>query len=98
MCLVHTIFVLFKEKTAYGMRISDWSSDVCSSDLQLTAFIGGQSGFTCARQAEEQGHIALFAHVGRAVHRQYVNRWQQEVLDGEEIGRASCRERVCQYM
>src|SRR3546814_7115259 len=25
--------VLFKQKTAYGVRISDWSSDVCSSDL-----------------------------------------------------------------
>src|SRR3546814_8344508 len=25
--------VFFKQKTAYGMRISDWSSDVCSSDL-----------------------------------------------------------------
>src|SRR3546814_1990980 len=28
-----TIFVFFKQKTAYEMRISDWSSDVCSSDL-----------------------------------------------------------------
>src|SRR3546814_17379633 len=27
-------FFFFKQKTAYGMRISDWSSDVCSSDLQ----------------------------------------------------------------
>src|SRR3546814_17073445 len=27
-------FVLWKKKTAYDMRISDWSSDVCSSDLQ----------------------------------------------------------------
>src|SRR3546814_7234008 len=27
-------FVVFKQKTAYEMRISDWSSDVCSSDLQ----------------------------------------------------------------
>src|SRR3546814_7519469 len=26
-------FFFFKQKTAYGMRISDWSSDVCSSDL-----------------------------------------------------------------
>src|SRR3546814_5081207 len=26
-------FVFFKQKTAYEMRISDWSSDVCSSDL-----------------------------------------------------------------
>src|SRR3546814_8380903 len=27
------IFLFFKQKTAYEMRISDWSSDVCSSDL-----------------------------------------------------------------
>src|SRR3546814_6526447 len=31
------IFVLFKQKTAYDMRISDWSSDVCSSDLKNLA-------------------------------------------------------------
>src|SRR3546814_7318138 len=30
---VHFLFVFFKQKTAYEMRISDWSSDVCSSDL-----------------------------------------------------------------
>src|SRR3546814_5550684 len=29
------MFFFFKQKTAYEMRISDWSSDVCSSDLQL---------------------------------------------------------------
>src|SRR3546814_2866479 len=29
------VFFFFKQKTAYEMRISDWSSDVCSSDLQL---------------------------------------------------------------
>src|SRR3546814_6519670 len=28
-------FFVFKQKTAYEMRISDWSSDVCSSDLRL---------------------------------------------------------------
>src|SRR3546814_6457544 len=28
-----SVFVFFKQKTAYEMRISDWSSDVCSSDL-----------------------------------------------------------------
>src|SRR3546814_4764431 len=32
MCVI--IFV-FKQKTAYEMRISDWSSDVCSSDLEM---------------------------------------------------------------
>src|SRR3546814_6062242 len=30
-------FFFFKQKTAYEMRISDWSSDVCSSDLSLTS-------------------------------------------------------------
>src|SRR3546814_1175180 len=30
-------FFFFKQKTAYEMRISDWSSDVCSSDLPMTA-------------------------------------------------------------
>src|SRR3546814_3285723 len=32
MCLC-SFFLFFKQKTAYEMRISDWSSDVCSSDL-----------------------------------------------------------------
>src|SRR3546814_12707519 len=30
-----SFFFFFKQKTAYEMRISDWSSDVCSSDLDL---------------------------------------------------------------
>src|SRR3546814_9514239 len=39
MCVLSSIlylFFFFKQKTAYEMRISDWSSDVCSSDLCLT--------------------------------------------------------------
>src|SRR3546814_698404 len=36
------LFVFFfKQKTAYEMRISDWSSDVCSSDLQLERAVAG---------------------------------------------------------
>src|SRR3546814_15418688 len=31
------VFFFFKQKTAYEMRISDWSSDVCSSDLAVHA-------------------------------------------------------------
>src|SRR3546814_20110236 len=31
------MFFFFKQKTAYEMRISDWSSDVCSSDLAIRA-------------------------------------------------------------
>src|SRR3546814_4980592 len=33
------MFFLFKQKTAYEMRISDWSSDVCSSDLSGEAAV-----------------------------------------------------------
>src|SRR3546814_1434396 len=33
MVIVLFLFFFFKQKTAYEMRISDWSSDVCSSDL-----------------------------------------------------------------
>src|SRR3546814_6870969 len=36
------VFFFFKQKTAYEMRISDWSSDVCSSDLQSVA-LGGEA-------------------------------------------------------
>src|SRR3546814_15286614 len=35
-CVCHYVyFFFFKQKTAYEMRISDWSSDVCSSDLMI---------------------------------------------------------------
>src|SRR3546814_3524521 len=34
MCII-SCFFFFKQKTAYEMRISDWSSDVCSSDLGI---------------------------------------------------------------
>src|SRR3546814_2452252 len=48
MCLYVYLYLLcfffFKQKTAYEMRISDWSSDVCSSDLQLIAFSGKALG------------------------------------------------------
>src|SRR3546814_2466948 len=33
MCFQYIPVFFFKQKTAYGLRISDWSSDVCSSDL-----------------------------------------------------------------
>src|SRR3546814_7881541 len=41
------LFFFFKQKTAYEMRISDWSSDVCSSDLAATdarvMLLGGEA-------------------------------------------------------
>src|SRR3546814_2257442 len=43
----HFVFFFFKQKTAYEMRISDWSSDVCSSDLAGC----GTNRFTANRQS-----------------------------------------------
>src|SRR3546814_1162184 len=34
-CMLCCVVFFFKQKTAYEMRISDWSSDVCSSDLKI---------------------------------------------------------------
>src|SRR3546814_2420403 len=46
-------FFFFKQKTAYEMRISDWSSDVCSSDL-LAAVLRGVDDFDIAMRFEPQ--------------------------------------------
>src|SRR3546814_5345957 len=53
----------FKQKTAYGMRISDWSSDVCSSDLQrvqhgMAGAVSRRAGALRDAFAEVGGHAA----------------------------------------
>src|SRR3546814_5113635 len=55
----YCLFFVFKQKTAYEMRISDWISDVCSSDLGIRA--AGSSQGPLAEQAgrpedQDQGH------------------------------------------
>src|SRR3546814_742147 len=47
MCRIIFVGVIFffKQKTAYEMRISDWSSDVCSSDLLVGADVDHGGGF-----------------------------------------------------
>src|SRR3546814_7085154 len=42
MLLCVFLFFFFKQKTAYEMRISDWSSDVCSSDLPAVLEVRGE--------------------------------------------------------
>src|SRR3546814_3791705 len=56
-------FVFFKQKTAYEMRISDWSSDVCSSDL----FDRGGKGRRARRRRTIHSvrHTALRGDLGR---------------------------------
>src|SRR3546814_7506293 len=58
MCVVFVDFFFFKHKTAYEMRISDWSSDGCSSDLFAILLpdelmIGRKNGSGCMKQMVE---------------------------------------------
>src|SRR3546814_1652318 len=48
-CLLFLFFFFFfKQKTAYEMRISDWSSDVCSSDLRRLVFARAGRTWCCS--------------------------------------------------
>src|SRR3546814_2120319 len=51
----------FKQKTAYEMRISDWSSDVCSSDLRGS---GAHGVFECTRAIPELTKASIFQKEG----------------------------------
>src|SRR3546814_2707094 len=101
-------FFFFKQKTAYEMRISDWSSDVCSSDLErladhVAAHVGefrelhvlvGVVPLHPLGPALQGGDLVRvrYALVGR------VPAALEPTPLVVEIGRASCRERVCQYV
>src|SRR3546814_17769961 len=56
------IFVFFKQKTAYEMRISDWSSDVCSSDLAAHAVELLHAGRARARRHLRDAGLQRAAH------------------------------------
>src|SRR3546814_243780 len=102
-CSVFLVFCVFKQKTAYEMRISEWSSDVCSSDLpEDVGRVAGAGGrLVVSPNAEPavveackaQGLIAVpgFATPTEAL------RLARAGADAQ-LGRASCRERVCQYV
>src|SRR3546814_11345022 len=56
------MFFFFKQKTAYEMRISDWSSDVCSSDLAVDQH---RAHAGIARRIEFLDHVGQEQHVAR---------------------------------
>src|SRR3546814_4075289 len=101
------LFFFFKQKTAYEMRISDWSSDVCSSDLpagRSALMMGGESG---RDPNEEDSRLESLKERLRQADQdegdQFGQQFDARLAQGDEaigrqIGRASCRERVCQYV
>src|SRR3546814_1191420 len=102
------------------MRISDWSSDVCSSDLRFghAAFANGGGGGRHAGAADFGAFSDIFEDIfgefmggasarGRPQARRGADlRYDMEISleeafhgkSADKIGRASCRERVCQYV
>src|SRR3546814_6606260 len=102
-------FFFCKQKTAYEMRISDWSSDVCSSDLiaHLVETVGPDQ-FQRVDDVAERLRDFLALVGPPAVREDPLRRLQpgpqQEgrpvhgMEAKDKIGRASCRERVCQYV
>src|SRR3546814_7765965 len=96
--LMCTILFIFKQKAAYELRISDWSSDVCSSDLAPD----DDTSVTRTASTVARSHEGL---------RQLTQReWEVLTIIAEGatnteiaerlvwIGRESCRARVCQHV
>src|SRR3546814_12220701 len=125
---MHTFLFFFKQKTAYEMRISDWSSDVCSSDLHVSVFGTDYAtpdgtgvrdyihvsdlarahvlALEALMAGPERNHILNCGYgrgfsvlevldaVDRVTNMKIERRMQSSRA---EIGRATRRERVCQY-
>src|SRR3546814_3697595 len=91
--VIHSIvfvFFFFKQKTAYEMRISDWSSDVCSSDL--IGALSGQNKFS----VRSQGRLWRRALVGQRTRPRAVLRRSEERRVGKECV-STCRSRWSPY-
>src|SRR3546814_12746620 len=97
------------------MRISDWSSDVCSSDLQIAAQLQSAPVSMTAGSGLSSGSgsttvTAVLAPEDRALLRAVASRPVQTSIQvdsraiarandqGTQLGRATRRERVCQYV
>src|SRR3546814_15981934 len=116
----YCVFFFFKQKTAYEMRISDWSSDVCSSDLRRKPTSSSSARIPARRPARprswESGRSPKengWRSSGEPDARRYCNaegampmslKPELQAIHAElpdwrrdQLGRASCRERGCQY-
>src|SRR3546814_6573398 len=81
-------FLFFKQKTAYEMRISDWSSDVCSSDLRVGRIGGGQGFHLLPVDAFFVEDLDRSGDDGRAFQRVHLV-WKPGALGKEDV--ALCR-------
>src|SRR3546814_4227603 len=107
-------FFLFQQKTAYEMRISDWSSDVCSSDLDLLAFqaelecqlatlewLGANQWIDGGLEDFLRGIVSDFLDVHATFGGSHEHDTAARTVNNSaqvQIGRGPCRERGCQYV
>src|SRR3546814_1899622 len=99
--MVQFIF-FFKQKTAYEMRISDWSSDVCSSDL-----VGGVNReqrffvqFLMPREIKQPHSAPPVQHGAAFLRRSWRARLPRSRSEERRVGKAcvsTCRSRWSQY-
>src|SRR3546814_1617314 len=104
---IYLIVCFFKQKTAYEMRISDWSSDVCSSDLGRLPDSAYAENFGDVhppldrKAALVEASRCYFCYDAPCIEAcptgidipSFIRK-----ISTDKIGRASCRERVCQYV
>src|SRR3546814_8786923 len=99
--VLYLCFVCFvNQKTAYEMRISDWSSDVCSSDLDVKLGLDEVlAGEATLEQAIVKDSLSDACLLPQRLDSKGISLAESPALAElieQEIGRASCRERVCQ--
>src|SRR3546814_8268206 len=86
--LLFHFFFFFKQKTAYEMRISDWSS-ACALPICLSRPLSDEAGADGDRSSSSSRSTERSSPKERMI---------GGIFCPLEIGRASCRERVCQYV
>src|SRR3546814_9149408 len=105
------MFCFFKQKTAYEMRISDWSSDVCSSDLLRRIKVFGRSDTasmhrdrTIAETFQQRIDRLCVRRVGRDIINAEIDECgrkdEQERSEERRVGKecvSTCRSRCSPY-
>src|SRR3546814_1946849 len=101
---LYGVIFFFKQKTAYEMRISDWSSDVCSSDLGWRSPAAKPNTPalkpwpTSALYRRPEGVSASIETPMSSAVKSRLAAAGAWYIAAIKIGRASCRGRVCQYV
>src|SRR3546814_14872252 len=104
------IVFFFKQKTAYEMRISDWSSDVCSSDLRTAqrmtrALEDNFANVVVVEDDDRRRRWRIQSPIPERLQPRQENTIEALEIaaraardENRKIGRATWRERVCQYV